>query len=60
MFRSQLSTFDQVPLSCVPPITSHEFPGLIATLMNCSELLSFLLMWSSLTGIRDRTRLQVR
>src|SRR5919197_6447318 len=28
--------FDQVPLSCVPPMTSHGFDGLMATLMNWS------------------------
>src|SRR5215831_8207218 len=28
--------FDQVPLSCVPPSTSHGCDGLIATLMNWS------------------------
>ena len=42
MFCGQLfwshsgSLFDHVPLSCVPPMTSHGFDGLIATLMNCS------------------------
>src|SRR2546429_515689 len=37
LFWSQLgSLFDHVPLSCVPPWTSHEFAGLIATLMNWS------------------------
>src|SRR5438874_8013577 len=30
------SLFDHVPLSCVPPMTSHGFDGLIATLMNWS------------------------
>ena len=36
--------FDQVPLSCVPPSTSHGFAGLIATLMNWSVLPRFLSM----------------
>src|ERR687887_2941805 len=30
------SLFAQVPLSCVPPCTSHGFDGLIETLMNWS------------------------
>src|ERR687888_187688 len=37
LFRSHSgSLFDQVPLSCVPPWTSHGFDGLIATSMNWS------------------------
>src|SRR3954447_12116712 len=56
--RLQLFVFDHVPLSCVPPITSHEFAGLIATLMNCRVLLSLRLMWSSTTGTRESSRLQ--
>ncbi len=55
--RSRL-LFDHVPLSCVPPMTSQELDGLIATLMNCSVLLSFLSMWSSAVGTRDSSRLQ--
>src|SRR3954469_14296053 len=55
--RLQLFVFDHVPLSCVPPITSHESNGLIATLMNCSVLLSLRSMWSSTTGTRDSIRL---
>src|SRR5690349_7718395 len=56
--RSQFELFDQVPLSCVPPITSHEFAGLIATLMNCSVELRLRLMWASSNGTLDRSRLQ--
>ncbi len=56
--RLQPLLFDHVPLSCVPPMTSQEFDGLIATLMNCSVLLSVLLTWSSAAGTRDSSRLQ--
>src|SRR6266540_3011993 len=49
--------FDQVPLSWVPPITSQESDGLIATLMNCSVLLYFLSRCWSSVGTRDRSRL---
>ena len=56
--RLQLFVFDHVPLSCVPPMTSHESHGLIATLMNCSVLLSLRSMWSSAAGTRDSSRLQ--
>src|SRR4029078_10622050 len=56
--RLQLFVFDHVPLSCVPPITSHESNGLIATLMNCSVLLSLRSMWLSSTGTRESIRLQ--
>src|SRR6476646_3966745 len=55
--RLQLFVFDHVPLSCVPPITSHESAGLIATLMNCSVELSLRSMWLSSTGTRDSSRL---
>ena len=50
--------FDHVPLSCVPPMTSHVLDGLIATLMNCSVLASFLSMCSISVGTRDSSRLQ--
>src|SRR5690242_21177395 len=56
--RSQRELFDQVPLSCVPPMTSHESAGLIATLMNCSVLLNLRSMWASSNGTRDSSRLQ--
>src|SRR6478735_2999674 len=52
-------TFDHVPLSCVPPWTSHDWPGLIATSMNCSEF-RFLLMWVIRFGIRDNSRWHAR
>src|SRR6266508_2147679 len=55
---SQSFEFDHVPLSCVPPITSHDLDGLIATLMNCSVLPSLLSMWSSRVGTRDNSRAQ--
>src|ERR1044072_354395 len=48
---SQPVLFDHVPLSWVPPITSHEFDGLIATLMNCSVLLRLLSTWSRAAGV---------
>src|SRR6266576_3846546 len=54
---SQLFRFDQVPLSCVPAITSQPSAGLMATPMNCSVLLSFLSTWSSTVGTRDSSRL---
>src|SRR6266478_5951032 len=59
VFLLQWSRFDHVPLSCVPPMTSHELDGLIATLMNCSVLLSFRSMCSSSVGTRDSSRLQL-
>ena len=43
----------------MPPRTSHGFAGLIATLMNCSVLLSLLSMWLSSVGTRESSRLQV-
>src|SRR5262249_29953145 len=51
--------FDQVPLSCVPPMTSHVLVGLIATLMYWRVLLRFVSTWSSTVGTRDRSRLQL-
>ncbi len=47
-----------MPLSCVPPMTSHDLNGLMATLMNWSVLLSFLSTWLSSVGTRERSRLQ--
>src|SRR5436190_6527296 len=58
VFRLQPLLFDHVPLSWVPPMTSHELNGLIATLINWIVLLSFLSTWFSSTGTRDRSRLQ--
>jgi hypothetical protein len=49
--------FDHVPLSCVPPITSQDWAGLIATLMNWIVLLNRRLMWSSWAGTRESIRL---
>ncbi len=40
-------------------MTSHEFDGLIATLMNWIVLPILLLMWSSAVGTRESSRLQV-
>src|SRR5436305_13207051 len=50
--------FDHVPLSCVPPWTSAEFEGLIATPMNCnvSRFLSICVIWF---GTFDNIRLQL-
>src|SRR4029079_16843230 len=56
--RSQRELFDQVPLSCVPPMTSHESAGLIATLMNCNVLLNLRSMWASSHGTRDSSAVQ--
>src|SRR5438874_12758604 len=56
---SQSFRFDQVPLSWVPAITSHPLAGLIDTPTNCSVLLSFLSMWLSTVGTRDRSRSHV-
>src|SRR5256714_677114 len=56
---SQLWRFAHVPLSCVPAITSQPWAGWIDTPMNCSVLLSFLSMWSSTVGTRDRSRSHV-
>src|SRR5512133_2934051 len=59
VFRSEHPfTFDQVPLSWVPPRTRHELNGSIAALINWIVLLSFLSMWASSTGTRESNRLQ--
>src|SRR5436190_5660603 len=58
VFRSQPLLFDHVPLSWVPPMTSHDLNGLIATLISWIELLSLLSMWFSSTGTRESSRLQ--
>src|SRR5216110_372122 len=59
VFRSEHPfTFDQVPLSWVPPRTRHELNGSIAALMSWIVLLSFLSMWANSTGTRDSSRLQ--
>ena len=58
VFLLQPLLFDHVPLSWVPPMTSHELNGLIATLMSWIVLLSFLSMWFSSTGTRESSRLQ--
>src|SRR5947207_14753134 len=50
--------FDHVPLSCVPPMTSSELDGLMATLMNCNVLLNLLSTCPSAAGTRDRSHLQ--
>src|SRR4051794_40712376 len=49
--------FDHVPLSCVPPMTSHGIAGLIATFTNCS-VSRFRLMCVIWVGIRDSSRRQ--
>src|SRR5437763_10284572 len=51
------SLFDHVPLSCVPPITSHGFDGLMATLMNWS-VFRFRSMCVMVVGTWDSIRLQ--
>ena len=56
VFRSQ-PAFDHVPLSCVPPSTSHGFPGLIATFMNWS-VSRFRSVCARTFGTRDSSRLQ--
>src|SRR5689334_18534362 len=48
--------FDQVPLSCVPPVISHDLAGLIATLTNCSVRDSLRSMCSIRFGMRDSSR----
>src|SRR6187551_860223 len=58
VLRSQPLLFDQVPLSCVPPITSHDRNGLIATFSNCRVLLRLRSVWSSTTGALESSRLQ--
>src|SRR5438874_5901859 len=58
VFLLQPLLFDHVPLSWVPPMTSHELNGLIATLMSWIVLLSFLSMWANSTGTRESSRLQ--
>src|SRR6187549_3166515 len=58
VLRSQPLVFDQVPLSCVPPITSHDRNGLIATFSNCRVLLRLRSVWSSTTGALESSRLQ--
>src|SRR3954447_21645756 len=50
---------DHVPLSCVPPCTLQGFPGLIATLTNCS-VASLRSMCVILFGIRESRRWQAR
>src|SRR5437899_572377 len=58
LFWSQLpSLFDHVPLSCVPPWTSHELEGLIATPMNCS-VSRFRSVWVVWFGTFDSIRMQ--
>src|SRR5919206_2879915 len=59
VLRAHPFTFDQVPLSCVPPITSHESDGLIETPTNWRVLLSFLSMCVSSVGTFDSSRMQV-
>src|SRR5436190_21439824 len=49
--------FDHVPLSWVPPSTSHELAGLMATLMNCS-VSRFLFTCVMVVGTLESMRLQ--
>src|SRR5262245_32556272 len=49
--------FDHVPLSCVPPMTSHEFAGLMATLMNWS-VFRFVSVCVISVGTRESIRAQ--
>src|ERR671934_646179 len=55
---SQPFTLLQVPLSCVPPWTSHGFDGLIDTPTNWSVCERILSVCPSSVGTRDRSRLQ--
>src|SRR5436189_212378 len=48
----------QVPLSWVPPSTSHELAGLMATLMNCS-VSRFLFTCAIVVGTFDNIRMQL-
>src|SRR5438132_5312382 len=50
--------FDHVPLSCVPPSTSQDCAGLMATLMNWS-VSRFLLTCEIVVGTCERMRLQL-
>src|SRR5919198_4590527 len=58
VLRSQPMLFDHVPLSCVPPSTSHPRNGLIATFSNCRVLLRFRSVCASAIGTRESNRLQ--
>src|SRR5919201_3705823 len=51
--------FDHVPLSWVPPMTSHGMDGLSETPQNWSVDARLLSVWSMTSGTRESSRLQL-